>query len=370
MPDALVEVQDLRIHFPTQDGLVKAVDGISFSLDRGRTLGIVGESGSGKSVTSLGIMGLHQGSKAQISGYIRLDAEELVGAPPARVRELRGNKMAMIFQDPLSSLHPYYKVGDQIIEAYRIHNDVSRKVARKHAIDLLGRVGIPQPGVRVDDYPHQFSGGMRQRAMIAMALSCDPELLIADEPTTALDVTVQAQILDLISGLQSEFGSAVIMITHDLGVVAELSDDILVMYAGRAAEYGSAADIFGRPGHPYTWGLLSSMPRLDRERTTRLVPIPGTPPSLIRVPSGCPFHPRCRYAHLNGGRSETEVPPLREVTSGHLVACHLSAAERARQWALLSGDKVPVGAGEPVPKEPVPQDPVSPGQVQQGGVET
>jgi peptide/nickel transport system ATP-binding protein len=365
MPDALVEVQDLQIHFATQDGLVKAVDGVSFSLDRGHTLGIVGESGSGKSVTSLGIMGLHQGSKAQISGHIRLDGEELVGAPPARVRELRGNKMAMIFQDPLSSLHPYYQVGDQIVEAYRIHNDVSKKVARKHAIDLLGRVGIPQPQVRVDDYPHQFSGGMRQRAMIAMALCNDPELLIADEPTTALDVTVQAQILDLISGLQAEFGSAVIMITHDLGVVAELSDDILVMYAGGAAEYGSAADIFGRPGHPYTWGLLSSMPRLDRERTTRLVPIPGTPPSLIRVPPGCPFHPRCRYAHLNGGRSETELPPLLEVTPGHYVACHITAAERARQWALLSAEKVPGGTGEPVPHDAAPH-----GRVPHGGAET
>ena len=304
------------------------MDGVSFTLDRGRTLGIVGESGSGKSVTSMGILGLHQGTKAEITGEILLDGENLVAADPTRVRELRGDKMAMIFQDPLSSLHPYYKVGHQIVEAYRVHNDVSKQVARKHAIDLLGRVGIPQPSVRVDDYPHQFSGGMRQRAMIAMALSCDPELLIADEPTTALDVTVQAQILDLISDLQSEFGSAVIIITHDLGVVAELSDDILVMYAGRVAEYGSADDVFARPGHPYTWGLLASMPRIDRERTTRLVPIPGTPPSLIRVPSGCPFHPRCRYVPLTGGRSETEVPPLREVTSGHLVACHLTAAQR------------------------------------------
>jgi peptide/nickel transport system ATP-binding protein len=351
MPDTLLEVQDLRIHFPTQDGLVKAVDGVSFSLERGRTLGIVGESGSGKSVTSMGIMGLHQGGSAQISGYIRLDGEELVGAPPTRVRELRGSKMAMIFQDPLSSLHPYYTVGAQIIEAYRIHNHVSKQVARKHAIDLLGRVGIPEPAVRVDDYPHQFSGGMRQRAMIAMALSCDPELLIADEPTTALDVTVQAQILDLISDLQSEFGSAVIMITHDLGVVAELSDEILVMYAGRVAEYGSAADIFARPGHPYTWGLLASMPRMDRERLTRLVPIPGTPPSLIRVPPGCPFHPRCRYAHLNGGRSETEVPELHATEEpGHLVACHLTAAERTRQWASLAAGKVPGDVNETVPR--------------------
>jgi peptide/nickel transport system ATP-binding protein len=360
MPGALLEVEDLRIHFPTQDGLVKAVDGVSFTLERGRTLGIVGESGSGKSVTSMGIMGLHQGSKAQISGYIRLDGEDLVNAAPARVRELRGNKMAMIFQDPLSSLHPYYTVGVQIIEAYRIHNKVTKQAARQHAVDLLGRVGIPTPQTRVDDYPHQFSGGMRQRAMIAMALSCDPELLIADEPTTALDVTVQAQILDLISSLQSEFGSAVIMITHDLGVVAELSDDILVMYAGRAAEYGSAKEIFGRPEHPYTWGLLSSMPRLDRERTTRLVPIPGTPPSLIRVPSGCPFHPRCRYTALVGAqRCETEVPPLREtVTSDHVAACHLTAEERTRQWAILSAGDVPDEAGTAQAEEPGAREPV------------
>ena len=349
MPDTLLEVEDLRIHFPTQDGLVKAVDGVSFSLERGRTLGIVGESGSGKSVTSLGIMGLHHGSNAQISGHIRLDGEELVGARPARMRELRGDKMAMIFQDPLSSLHPYFTVGDQIIEAYRIHHpDETKQQARQRAIDMLGRVGIPQPAVRVDGYPHQFSGGMRQRVMIAMALCNDPELLIADEPTTALDVTVQAQILDLISDLQSEFGSAVIMITHDLGVVAELADDILVMYAGRVAEYGSAADIFGRPCHPYTWGLLASMPRMDRERLTRLVPIPGTPPSLIKVPPGCPFHPRCRYTDLNGGRCDTEVPLLHEVmTPGHLAACHLTVAQMTQKWAELSAGKIPAGAREP-----------------------
>ena len=358
----LLEVLDLRIHFPTDDGLVKSVDGVSFSLERGRTLGIVGESGSGKSVTSLGIMGLHGGTKARITGEIRLDGEELAHADPARVRELRGAKMAMIFQDPLSSLHPFYKVGDQIAEAYRIHHrKATGKQARQRAIDMLARVGIPQPAVRVADYPHQFSGGMRQRVMIAMALCNDPELLIADEPTTALDVTVQAQILDLISELQAEFGSAVIIITHDLGVVAQIADDILVMYAGRPAEYGAAADIFDRPGHPYTWGLLASMPRLDRERQSRLVPIPGTPPSLIRVPPGCPFHPRCRYTGATGGRCQTEVPVLSEpMTPGHAAACHLTVAQRAREWAALSAGQVPPGAGEPDNREPVPQ----------GGVET
>jgi len=366
----MLEVRDLRIHFQTDDGTVRAVDGISFSLDRGRTLGIVGESGSGKSVTSMGILGLHHGTKAEITGEILLDGENLVAANPNRVRELRGSKMAMIFQDPLSSLHPYYTVGAQIIEAYRIHNDVSKQAARQHAIDLLGRVGIPTPKTRIDDYPHQFSGGMRQRAMIAMALSCDPELLIADEPTTALDVTVQAQILDLINDLQSEFGSAVIIITHDLGVVAELADDILVMYAGRVAEYGSAADIFGRPDHPYTWGLLASMPRMDRERTTRLVPIPGTPPSLIKVPSGCPFHPRCRYTHLTGGRCDTEVPPLREAgTTGHAAACHLTAEQRRQQWDALQAGVVPGQAEELVSQGQGSQDPVPQGPVPQGRAE-
>jgi peptide/nickel transport system ATP-binding protein len=332
-PAGLLDVRDLRVHFPTDDGLVKAVDGVSFRLDRGRTLGIVGESGSGKSVTSLAILGLHHGTNARITGEIWLDGRDLVSVDPAQVRQLRGNKMAMIFQDPLSSLHPYYTVGNQIIEAYRIHNNVSRQAARAHAIEMLARVGIPQPETRVDDYPHQFSGGMRQRVMIAMALSGNPELLIADEPTTALDVTVQAQILDLISDLQAEFGSAVIIITHDLGVVAELADDVLVMYGGKVVEYASADDVFERPEHPYTWGLLGSMPRLDRERADRLMPIRGTPPSLINLPSGCAFHPRCPYAELNGGRSTTEVPPLREAAPGHLVACHLPAGERRRMWA-------------------------------------
>jgi peptide/nickel transport system ATP-binding protein len=350
-PTALLEVRDLRIHFPTDDGLVKAVDGVSFTVDRGRTVGIVGESGSGKSVTSMGIMGLHHGSNARVSGQIWLDGEELVQARPGRVRQLRGSKMAMIFQDPLSALHPYYTVGAQIAEAYLIHNEVGKKAARAHAVEMLDRVGIPNPQSRVDAYPHQFSGGMRQRAMIAMALSCNPELLIADEPTTALDVTVQAQILDLISGLQEEFHSAVIIITHDLGVVAELADDILVMYAGRMAEYGTGDDIFGRPGHPYTWGLLSSMPRLDRARAERLTPIPGTPPSLINVPSGCPFHPRCPYAEATGGRAEHEVPELRAVGMGHLVACHLSIDEQRRHWAELAKANAPAAAEAGAPPQ-------------------
>jgi peptide/nickel transport system ATP-binding protein len=327
-----LELRDLRVSFPTDDGLVRAVDGLTFSLERGRTLGIVGESGSGKSVTSLAILGLHNKRNARVSGEIHLDGVELVGAPPDEVRGLRGKKMAMIFQDPLSAMHPYYTVGAQIIEAYRVHNPVSKAAARQHAIDMLGRVGIPQAARRVDDYPHQFSGGMRQRAMIAMALSCDPELLIADEPTTALDVTVQAQILDLMRGLQAEFNSALIIITHDLGVVAEVADDILVMYAGRCAEYATATELFERPEHPYTWGLLGSMPRLDRARTKRLLPIRGTPPSLIHLPSGCAFHPRCRYAERNGGASETVVPELVESTGGHLVACHLPIEVRRRLW--------------------------------------
>jgi peptide/nickel transport system ATP-binding protein len=330
-PAAFLDVRDLKIHFPTDDGVVKSVDGLTFTLELGETLGIVGESGSGKSVTSLGILGLHNRQNAQVSGEIWLDGQELVSASPDAVRHLRGKKMAMIFQDPLSALHPFYTVGNQIIEAYRIHNNVSKKVARKHAIDLLGRVGIPQPDRRVDDYPHQFSGGMRQRAMIAMALSCDPQLLIADEPTTALDVTVQAQILDLMRDLQREFNSALIIITHDLGVVAELADAVLVMYGGKCIEYGPAIDIFEAPQHPYTWGLLGSMPRLDRPIADRLLPIKGTPPSLINVPSGCAFHPRCEYAPLTHGASEHDVPGL-VGPPGHLVRCHLPAATRELIW--------------------------------------
>jgi peptide/nickel transport system ATP-binding protein len=329
---SFLEVRDLRVHFPTDDGLVKSVDGLSFSIERGKTLGIVGESGSGKSVTSMAVMGLH-GKSAQISGSIRVGGEELVGGTEEHVRRLRGKKMAMIFQDPLSSMHPFYTVGNQIIEAYMIHNKVTKKQARTHAIEMLDRVGIPEPAQRVDAYPHQFSGGMRQRAMIAMALSCDPDLLIADEPTTALDVTVQAQILDLIRDLQKEFNSAVVIITHDLGVVAELADDILVMYAGRAAEYGTAEQLFNGPEHPYTWGLLGSMPRFDKPPTERLLPIKGTPPSLINVPSGCPFNPRCDFQERVGSPCLNERPDRIENNSDHLVACHIPPVERRTIWA-------------------------------------
>ncbi|HVE62698.1 MAG TPA: ABC transporter ATP-binding protein [Mycobacteriales bacterium] len=330
-PRAFLDVRDLRIHFPTDDGLVKAVDGLTFSLEKGRTLGIVGESGSGKSVTSLGILGLHKGTQAKISGEIWLGGDELVGASREQVRALRGDRMAMIFQDPLSALHPYYTVGYQIAEAFTVHNNVSKKAAKARAVEMLDRVGIPTPDKRVDDYPHQFSGGMRQRAMIAMSLSCNPELLIADEPTTALDVTVQAQILELMTDLQKEFGSAIILITHDLGVVAEVADDILVMYAGRGVEYAPVNDIFYRPEHPYTFGLLGSVTRMDRARQERLNPIKGSPPSLINVPSGCAFHPRCPYEPLTDGLGSTVRPEL--VLTGqdrHLVACHLPVEERRR----------------------------------------
>jgi peptide/nickel transport system ATP-binding protein len=322
-----LDVKNLTVRFETDDGIVQAVTGSSFAVERGRTLGIVGESGSGKSVTSLAVLGLHRTrSNAKVTGEIWLDDDELVTATDEQVRKLRGGKMAMIFQDPLSAMHPYFTVGSQIVEAYRVHHGVHKKEARVRAIDMLARVGIPQPERRFNDYAHQFSGGMRQRAMIAMALVNNPQLLIADEPTTALDVTVQAQILDLIRDLQNEFGSAVIMITHDLGVVAELADDVLVMYGGKVIEKGPAGDVFRSPQHPYTWGLLGSMPRLDRDVRERLNPVKGSPPSLINLPSGCAFHPRCPYAGRNGDRSFNEVPELRGGI--HQVACHLPPEDR------------------------------------------
>ncbi|MEH1012778.1 ABC transporter ATP-binding protein [Micromonospora sp. CPCC 206060] len=327
-----MRVTDLRVRFDTTDGVVRAVDGVSFSVDRGRTLGIVGESGSGKSVTSLAVLGLHDARRTTITGSISLGGRELVGLGDEEIRRLRGRDLAMIFQDPLSALHPYYTVGRQIAEAYRIHHPrASRRVARQRAVDMLGRVGIPQPAKRFDQYPHEFSGGMRQRAMIAMALVNDPALLIADEPTTALDVTVQAQILDLLADLQAEFHSAIILITHDLGVVGQVADDVLVMYGGRGVEHGTVEQVLRRPQHPYTWGLLSSVPSLHGPADADLVPIRGNPPSLIDLPSGCAFHPRCGYAGRTGGRSTSEVPELRPTDEpGHLVACHLPAVDRVR----------------------------------------
>jgi len=335
-----LQVNDLHVHFPTDDGLVRAVDGIDFSLERGQTIGIVGESGSGKSVTSLAILGLHRRSKARLSGQILLEGEDLLTVSDERIRNLRGNQMAMVFQDPLSALHPYYTIGNQIVEAYRIHHDVSKQVARKRTIDMLERVGIPNPSRRVDQYPHEFSGGMRQRAMIAMALVNDPKLLIADEPTTALDVTVQAQILDLMKDLQKEFESAIIIITHDLGVVADVADDIIVMYGGKCVEKGSVDEAFYSAQHPYTWGLLASMPRLDRVRSDRLDPIPGTPPSLINLPSGCVFNPRCTHrSEVEGDRCRTEVPVLLEASPGHSARCHIPPTRRAEIYAQIAGQK-------------------------------
>ncbi|MBK8468738.1 MAG: ABC transporter ATP-binding protein [Actinomycetales bacterium] len=330
-----LDVRDLKVHFRTDDGLVKAVDGLTFRLERGQTIGIVGESGSGKSVTSQGILGLHRHTRAEASGEIWLDGEDLMTVSDERLRQLRGNKIAMIFQDPLSALHPYYTIGSQIVEAIRVHHrDTSKSAAKARAVDLLGHVGIPHPARRVDQYPHEFSGGMRQRAMIAMALANDPSLLIADEPTTALDVTVQAQILDLMRKLQEEFGSAIIMITHDLGVVAEMANEILVMYAGKAVEHGPVHDVFYEPEHPYTWGLLTSMPRLDRARLARLNPVPGNPPSLINVPPGCAFHPRCGYTgEVEGARCRSVVPDLAPAGPEHLARCHIDDARRAQLYA-------------------------------------
>jgi peptide/nickel transport system ATP-binding protein len=338
---AFLSVEDLRVHFPTADGLVKSVDGLSFELRRGEILGIVGESGSGKSVTAQAILGLHKGSRARVTGRILLDDQDLVPLSENDMRSIRGNEVSMIFQDPLSSLHPFYTIGSQIAEAYLVHHKVSKAEARRRTVEMLQKVGIPNAAGRYDDYPHQFSGGMRQRAMIAMALISSPKLLIADEPTTALDVTVQAQILELIKELRDELNSAVIIITHDLGVVAETCDQVVVMYGGQCVEKGSVDELFDQPEMPYTWGLLGSMPRMDRVRTERLTPIPGSPPSLINVPTGCVFNPRCRFTdRVPGRRCFTEHPDLlptagttHELTR-HEVRCHIPPEER--QQILLT----------------------------------
>jgi peptide/nickel transport system ATP-binding protein len=341
---ALLEVRDLKTYFRTDDGIVKAVDGVSFSVEKGKTLGIVGESGSGKSVTCLTIMGLNNRQNTITTGEALFNGKDLLGMKTSQLREIRGNDIAMIFQDPMTSLNPVHKIGNQLIEAVVLHNDVTKKQARTRALELLKAVGIPRAERRLDDYPHQFSGGMRQRVMIAMALINDPDLLIADEPTTALDVTTQAQILKLMIKLQEEFGSAIIMITHDLGVVAETADDVVVMYAAEVVEQAPVDDIFSRPHMPYTWGLLGSLPRLDTE-TERLVQIKGQPPSLLRPPAGCRFHPRCPYVM---DICKQENPPLARVSGddGHFAACHLDEDTKDREAAkLLAGTIAEASAG-------------------------
>jgi peptide/nickel transport system ATP-binding protein len=333
---ALLEVRDLKTHFRTDDGIVKAVDGVSFAVDKGETLGIVGESGSGKSVTCLTIMGLNAKRNTISSGTAVFKDKNLLAMSSARLRDIRGNDIAMIFQDPMTSLNPVHRIGHQLVEAIQLHRDVTKKQARARALELLRAVGIPRAERRIDDYPHQFSGGMRQRVMIAMALVNDPDLLIADEPTTALDVTTQAQILKLMTDLQKDFGSAIIIITHDLGVIAEVADDVVVMYAGRIAEHAPVNNLFKRPHHPYTWGLLGSLPRLDAD-VERLVQIQGQPPSLLNPPRGCRFHPRCPYVMSICKTVEPELLPAGDEVD-HVQACHLDVDTKDREAAkVLAG---------------------------------
>src|SRR5438874_2336714 len=326
MPERLIEVKDLKVQFATEDGIVRAVDGVSFELARGEVLGIVGESGSGKSVTAMTLLGLTKDRNTRFEGEVLYKGRNVLAMNEDELQEVRGNEMSMIFQDPMTSLNPVYSVGAQISEAIRIHERADKGQARRRAVDLLKQVGIPSADSRVDNYPHEFSGGMRQRAMIAMALACNPDVLIADEPTTALDVTIQAQIIELIDRLKDEFNSAVILITHDLGVVADVADEIVVMYAGRVVEQASTRKLFYDPQMPYTWGRPGSIPRLDRAKQERLHSIKGSPPSLIRPPTGCKFRPRCPHAFDKcmeepGLENRVEEP-------GHLDRCWLSVAEK------------------------------------------
>ncbi|MBV9000112.1 MAG: ABC transporter ATP-binding protein [Solirubrobacterales bacterium] len=353
MSEPLLQVEDLRVRFTTEDGVVNAVDGISYTIDTGHTLGIVGESGSGKTVSSLTTLGLTRAKNTSIEGRILFEGRDLVALPDGALRKIRGNDIAMIFQDPLSSLHPFYKVGVQLTEAMNAHRDLSKADARARAVELLDLVGIPDPDRRVDQFPHEFSGGMRQRVMIAMALANEPKLLIADEPTTALDVTVQAQILALLNDLQQRLGMAIIVITHDLGVVAEITDHIAVMYAGRIVERAPTEAIFGSPQHPYTWGLLKSIPRLDSPRDEELVPIAGRPPSLIKRPSGCFFHPRCAYVREAHKRNDPKLEPVAG-DAGHDVACLLAAEVRGRIWRGLQEGEDPAALRHLVVEEDLP----------------
>jgi peptide/nickel transport system ATP-binding protein len=325
-----LEVNDLNTSFRTDDGIVKAVSGVSFSLEQGATLGVVGESGSGKSVTFLTVMGLVDPRQSSVTGSVKLDGEEMLGMGQGRLRQIRGKRIGMIFQDPMTSLNPVKSIGWQLEEAVLIHNDVTRKEARRRSIEILKEVEIPRADQRVDDYPHQFSGGMRQRVMIAMALINSPQILIADEPTTALDVTTQAQILRLMKRLQDEHKMAIVMITHDLGVVAELSDDVIVMYGGKVVEQSHVDDLFDRPEMPYTWGLLGSLPRLNATGG-RLEQIPGQPPSLLNPPSGCPFHPRCEFV-MPVCRQELPALEASPHGEGHRFRCHLDDEARTRIW--------------------------------------
>ncbi len=332
----LLDVRNLTVRFRTRDGVVQAVSDLSFTIRRGETLGVVGESGSGKSVTSLAIMGLLNRAYADVSGEILFEGRDLLKLTPEQLRGVRGKDVSMIFQDPFACLHPMYRVGDQIAEAVLAHQKVKKAVAWSRAVELLDAVGIPNASIRARDYPHQFSGGMRQRAMIAMALVHNPAVLIADEPTTALDVTVQAQILELIDQVKRDFDVGVMLITHDLGVVSETASHVMVMYAGRSMEYGSAEEIFGGAQHPYTWGLLESMPSVDK-RLDVMLPIEGSPPSMLNPPSGCPFNPRCNYRFEP---CTTRVPPLQAIPNGHLDACFLQPEQKREIWQKKIVDEI------------------------------
>jgi oligopeptide/dipeptide ABC transporter ATP-binding protein len=346
MAERLLEVDELQVSFVTEDGVVKAVDGVSFGLDRGEVVAIVGESGSGKSVTAMTLMGLTRGPNSRFGGSARLNGRELVTASEEELQSIRGAEIAMIFQDPISSLSPVHRIGDQIVEQIQAHENISKAAALDRTVQLMERVGIPRASERVRAYPHEFSGGMRQRVMIAMSLSLSPSVLIADEPTTALDVTIQAQILEEIRTLSRESDSGVIFVTHDLGVVADIADRVVVMYSGRVVEHGSLDEIFYDPQHPYTWGLLGSVTRMDREPPRRLPAIPGQPPSLVNAPTGCHFRPRCPHAFEKCG----EVPPLEAHLADapeHLDRCWLDVSEKRTRRVVEDG-RIGLGTGSVV----------------------